>query len=1170
MLHRSLAVLFALCVTASSLAAPNAPLVAPTEALTPQEQLKKFKLPPGFEIQLVASEPDINKPMNMNFDTRGRLWVSSSIEYPWPAKGKARDRITVFTDINKDGRAGSRHFFASDLNIPIGVLPLKGGKEAIAWSIPNIWKYTDTDDDGVADKREVLFGPFDFADTHGNQNAFRYHIDGWVYANHGFRNNSVNVKATGEGPVVIAMNSGNTYRFRPDGSAIELWSAGQVNPYGLTFDPWGNLFAADCHSKACTMVIRGAVYESFGKPHDGLGYGPNMTNHDHGSSGIGGIAYYAAEHFPKEYRDCLYLGNVVTGIVHRDVIKWNGSTPWVDKPADFVTCDDPWFRPVDIQLGPDGALYIADFYNCIIGHYEVDLKHPRRDRERGRIWRVVYKGEDGKAAAPKAMGDLQKSAITELNAAAHSPNIVVRTLAAQVLVDRAGEWVAADQLVERILVPVNPEVAWAFARMHPVAFNKIPWLDIIDDPRTRTYLPRILSTVQSDNLGRDLRLLRTLMGDPNAQTRRAAADALGRHPDPANIKPLLDAWGKAHEHDTTLIHTIRIALRNQIRGVGIDKLGDIKLPPNQMAQLAQIALAVPTEAAAWFAFDYVRNNEVSGDVLSKHLTHVARHVGDGRINEVAAFVRQKFEKDIEQQLVLFQSIHAGMKQRGTSAKGDSELGKWAGSLVTSLLDTTKFPPPVWMSHPLDEKKPSPSPFGLRERECDDGTKAIFIDSIVSGEQLTGIFRSQAFDIPAKLSFYICGHNGLPGANVPQVNVVRLRLVDDNSIVAQQSTPRGDIAKKHTWDLSKWAGRRGVIEIVDADTRDSYAWIGVARFEPAVVRVPAGIGNTNDRQSLAVTMAGELQLASAAPAIAALLNSSTTSLEARLAASQALAQLDRDAAGKTLAAIVQSPNEPGALRAKAAQLIGPNNTEATRAALVAAVITSPGQLQRTVALAMTATPKGSLALLDTIAAGKASPRLLQDKEISERMNNEPRVAKDARRAELVKNLPPAEDRINTLIAAHANRFAASHSAATADTATLDRGLAVYKTNCAACHKIGETGNLVGPQLNGIGVRGHDRLLEDILDPNRNVDAAFKVFIYTMKDGDIVTGMKLREEGKLLVLADAQGKEVKIATADIAETRPSALSPMPANFAEVITEKDLFDLLAFLLAQKQAEK
>ena len=381
--------------------------------------------------------------MNIAFDDRGRLWLTETVEYPFPAKPgtKARDGIKILEDFGPDGRARKITTFAEGLNIPIGLIPMPGGNAALVHSIPTIDRFTDTDGDGKADKREVAYKTFGSRDTHGMTNAFNWGLDGWIYACHGFNNES-NIK--GEDGKAIVMQSGNTYRFKPDGSHAEQFTHGQVNPFGLCFDPLGNLYSADCHSKPVYMLLRGAYYPSFGKPDDGLGFGPEMVQHDHGSTAISGVVYYAADQFPAEYRGNVFIGNVVTNRINRDTIDWHGSTPKGILQPDFLSSDDPWFRPVDLKLGPDGALYVADFYNKIIGHYEVSLTHPGRDRERGRVWRIVYRGEDGKRPIPPLpnFAEMDVSALTnELS----SPNFARRVLATNQLVSDGGNEVVDRQ-----------------------------------------------------------------------------------------------------------------------------------------------------------------------------------------------------------------------------------------------------------------------------------------------------------------------------------------------------------------------------------------------------------------------------------------------------------------------------------------------------------------------------------------------------------------------------------------------------------------------------------------------------------------------------------------------------------------------------------------------------
>ncbi|MCA9157400.1 MAG: hypothetical protein KDA72_03685, partial [Planctomycetales bacterium] len=388
--------LFAVLASFSSLASAQQPRPFIVEAppQTPDEQLKQFHLPPGFKIELIAAEPEIINPINLNFDAAGRLLVSQSIEYPIPddVTQPGRDTIRRIADTNNDGIPDAVSTFAEGLHIPIGVTPVPGG--VLGFSIPQLSFYGDTNSDGTADVQSVRFGKFGFDDTHGMVSSLTHWIDGWVYGCHGFVNTSEVAGTDGE---EISMISGNTYRLRPDGSRIERYAHGQVNPFGLAIDPQGNVFTSDCHTRPATMLLRGAHYPR--SADDGLGFGPELMTHSHGSTGIAGIVSYWANQFPESYQGSLFIGNPITGCVNQDKLETYGSTFKAIEQPDFLTCDDFWFRPVDLQLGPDGALYIADMYNCIIGHYEVALTHKMRDRSHGRIWRVSYVDESDSIAA---------------------------------------------------------------------------------------------------------------------------------------------------------------------------------------------------------------------------------------------------------------------------------------------------------------------------------------------------------------------------------------------------------------------------------------------------------------------------------------------------------------------------------------------------------------------------------------------------------------------------------------------------------------------------------------------------------------------------------------------------------------------------------------------------
>ncbi|MBA4146969.1 MAG: c-type cytochrome [Verrucomicrobia bacterium] len=1138
---------------------PFAEMVRTTEPLSAAEQLKKFKLPPGFEIQLVASEPEISKPMNIAFDAKGRLWLTQSREYPFPAPldQPGRDKVMLLENFATDGRAQKITTFADGLNIPIGLYPYKNG--VLAFSIPEIYFFEDTNNDGRADKKETFLGKFGWEkDAHGLTGAFRRGYDGWLYADHGFNNDSTLTAKDGS---QIKLNSGNVYRVKMDGSSIEQFSHGQVNPFGLNFDHLGDLWSSDCHSSPVYMLLRGGYYPSFGKPHDGLGYAPDICAHSHGSTAIAGIAYYHATNFPTEYQHNTFIGNVMTSRINRDSYVEHGSTRIAKEEGDFVECDDPWFRPVDIQLGPDGALYVADFYNRIIGHYEVPLDHPGRDRERGRIWRIVYTGGkmDNALALPRDL----KGLVAELG----HPNITRRLLAMNELSDSFGSR-AITPLKKVLSAKKGKEsdkihAAWVLHRLNALDEKTLLTLAKNETREVRVHAMRIASETKEWTAKIREAVLQGL-NDSDAYAQRAAADALGRHPQFENIQPLLAFRQTIDPKDSQLLHTVRMALRDQL----LDSRDFAHLLAANFLEadsraIAEAALGVKSPQSGQYLLKHVMRVTETRPKMSEYLRHIARHAPEEELSDMARVARSRFADDLDFQLALLKSVIDGTAQRGT--KLPQAVNEWGAALADRLLASIDPNILEWRNVPIPGNNTT-NPWLLESRNLPDGAGNVrFITSFARGsEQLTGILRSKAFDIPVRLKFLVAGHDGVPGKPAQKKNLVRLREEESNRVLMEAFAPRNDVAQPVDWDLSAHVARKGYIEVIDADTGTGYAWIAVGEFEPVVAVLPGISPNQIEkRQVAAAELAEHFRLQGLEARIAEMLRNENGGVDARAAAAKALLILNASAHLQFVGSVLLDAETQPKLREKAAQALAQVNRADARSILVQAMESASGTLQTKLAVALASSSEGAEALLSAVEEGKASPRILQEAAVKDRVG----AAKPknfAKRVEaLTKGLSPLSAEKQKLID---QRRAAYNS----DVASVGNGAQIFAQSCAACHQLDGQGTVVGPQLDGVGNRGLDRLLEDILDPNRNVDHAFRYSNVTLKDDQVITGLFRREEGQLLIFADATGREISVPKADIDQRQDSENSLMPDNFDETMSEQELNDLIAFLLTKGGQKK
>ena len=349
----------------------------------------EFTVADGYEVTLWAENPMLHKPTQMNFDAKGRLWVASSETYPQVEVGQtANDKILVLEDRDGDGKADHSTAFADGMMMPTAVLPGDGG--CYVAQSTDLLHFTDTDGDGKADtKRRVLSG-FGTEDTHHNLHTLRRGPDGKLWMNQ-----SIYTRSDAETPSgVMRLKSGGIMRFDPRADDIEAVFYGWCNPWGHQFDRFGQSFVTDgAGGGGIAWGVPGAMYFTYANA------GRILESVSPGSyPKFCGLEIIESPAFPDDWQGTMITCDFRAHRVVRFSVAEQGSGYAAQEVGDLLRTEDVNFRPIDVKVGPDGALYIADWSNPIINHGEVDFRDPRRDREHGRIWRVARKG------APLAVG----------------------------------------------------------------------------------------------------------------------------------------------------------------------------------------------------------------------------------------------------------------------------------------------------------------------------------------------------------------------------------------------------------------------------------------------------------------------------------------------------------------------------------------------------------------------------------------------------------------------------------------------------------------------------------------------------------------------------------------------------------------------------------------------
>ena len=408
-------------------AAVSAPF--PIRIHTPEEELDGFTVLEGFVVELVASERDgVVKPIDLTFDDAGRLWTQTARMYPldpiadiqWndllqlmndqeaqrnhPAfkkaldlfqgRTKGTDQILLLSDFYGNGETADVRVWADSLAIPMSILPYRNGAYVAQGS--ELFFLDDADRNDKSDKRTALITGFGYTDTHTMAHSLVRGPGNWVYLSHGGLNKG-EVTAVTSG-VKLPVHFSKIVRFSmDDAKEIELFTSGLNNIWGFQLRSNGQWYATEANDLGYTTVPLegGAGFPGIGNDRlrEYQPFMPELHKFRVGGTGLSGLAFPDDKSgtFPDEWKDVAFLANPITSTINAvRVVRNPDGTVTNEHLPDLLTSRDKYFRPVNMEFGPDGCLYIADWYNKIISHNEVPTSHPDRDKAHGRIWRIRH------------------------------------------------------------------------------------------------------------------------------------------------------------------------------------------------------------------------------------------------------------------------------------------------------------------------------------------------------------------------------------------------------------------------------------------------------------------------------------------------------------------------------------------------------------------------------------------------------------------------------------------------------------------------------------------------------------------------------------------------------------------------------------------------------------
>jgi putative heme-binding domain-containing protein len=1135
-------------------------------ALTAQEQLKKFKLPEGYEIELVVQESeDLGKFVSVYFDQRGRLWTQTALEYPVDSNenpaaaeavyaGKGKDKVLVYPRESLNAKIPSGGLtnptvFADGLAIPLGILPWGAGDTCYVQHGHDLKLYKDTNGDGKADTFDVVLTGFGVQDSHLFPHQFTRAPGGWIWMAQGLFNNSKVHKPGSD--VVVDWPKCSMARMRPDGSEFEVISTGPNNIWGLVITGEGETFIQEANDYGYpVMPFHEYAYYPGGMEALKKSYQPDFPPQAEfrmGGTGLSGLAliesgllspkvasgslrgFAAAESSEPAAKAATTLAKptysmavanpitskIQTLAMHRDGAYWK-----LAQLPDLITCDDPFFRPVALTNGPDGCIYIVDWYNKIISHNEVPRAHPDRDKTRGRIWRVKPKG------AKTEVADFTKMSTEELIASIGTEPVGKVHLAWQELLDRkqlpaphfaAQEYLSSSQFgqicqIGRNLSDQNIATLLAFAKPS---------------------LPG--PTIQSSRGSKQIPVREAY---DREFERFLVRMFLERHPD--LVAKFLDSEAAAKLPVEARV-LASLALEPKVSASRVAKLlPKLDRAPNdeELLRLAQF----PAEAGVGEALQALLTNEKSRAAVAEKLVAQRTKLDAKQIAPLLTeTAKQMLQTSPALALQLISSFQlAGLEGDLVTLLKDGKDRKDKSDILRGLRDLRSGEAELFASLAKSDSDPLTRDAALEalaaSRASDAATKLLVLyPSLQPPQRRSALNALSSSKAGAKTIVTALLDKKLPQTDLDGPTVERLATVLGNDpAITQLQQQLGGIFR----------------EVLLLDGQDT-AWVDskITLDGPFTVetwvRLAPNIGNDDD--ILGAPGGPEMNFFQSkfrvfgGPELRDVCTSTkpmTPDLWTHIA-------ITRDAKG--IIRIYQN----GELDATATKP-APAKWENCRIGWSGPKGGTEGVMTEFRVWKRERTAPEIRANFDRILASAEGMTRYDSKW--------GKFEKGARIAKTI-DTPPllTEEQAKALD----TKFAKFSALAPKGNAANGKALSAL---CMACHQIGSAGGQIGPNLSGAGAMGLEAVLRNILTPNAAMEPGYRIYRVEMKNGDLIDAFFVSEDKDAVVIRQAGLPDRRVTKADIRSTQFIRRSLMPEGLLDGLQDSQVADLLAFLMTLK----